>query len=445
MSNSINTQSRKRKQPINDSSLFLTPSIPTKRSTPIAMFFPNMMPFNGLVVMPFHNSKLIQTDPTLLFSTLTSSRQYDIEQEELKAQINELRHSKSDIQQQYESTVETIKRCLAMTRSLLIEKSQLEKKQARKKTMENRFRLGQFVTQRQGVTFVEQWIDGFEFSDKQRAKEQLTRTKENLDKERKILAKKRTFLQQQQQQSMIDETNNSNFNSQDIFNPVYVPSTKSKRTNKNLTIRYDSRVLLLRNRSPFLYFSPQKSASFVITISNGPLTGSSYHQLFSDTSNDSPYLDVNPPHDSGSSSSSSSSSNCSSSLMTLKDWCEYDEVLRLRQLTLKREECDLVQDLDKLDRERNIHIRELKRLYNEDHSRFNQNNILHDRYLILSLIGKGGFSEVHRAFDLREQCYVACKIHQLNKEWKEEKKANFIKHALREYNIHKHLQHKRKY
>jgi hypothetical protein len=29
--------------------------------------------------------------------------------------------------------------------------------------------------------------------------------------------------------------------------------------------------------------------------------------------------------------------------------------------------------------------------------------------------GKGGFSEVHKAFDLKEQRYVACKIHQLNK------------------------------
>ncbi len=129
----------------------------------------------------------------------------------------------------------------------------------------------------------------------------------------------------------------------------------------------------------------------------------------------------------------------------MKNWCEYDEVLRLRQLTLKREEYDLAQDLENLDRERNIHIRELKRLYHEDHSRFNQNNILHDRYLLLTLLGKGGFSEVHRAFDLHEQRYVACKIHQLNKEWKEEKKANFIKHAFREYNIHKHLQHKRKF
>ena len=38
---------------------------------------------------------------------------------------------------------------------------------------------------------------------------------------------------------------------------------------------------------------------------------------------------------------------------------------------------------------------------------------------------------------------MACKIHQLNKDWKDDKKANYIKHALREYNIHKNLQHSR--
>jgi len=59
------------------------------------------------------------------------------------------------------------------------------------------------------------------------------------------------------------------------------------------------------------------------------------------------------------------------------------------------------------------------------------------------LLGKGGFSEVHKGFDTKEQRYVACKIHQLNKDWKDDKKANYIKHALREYNIHKNLQHSR--
>ena len=50
---------------------------------------------------------------------------------------------------------------------------------------------------------------------------------------------------------------------------------------------------------------------------------------------------------------------------------------------------------------------------------------------------------MHKGFDLKEQRYVACKIHQLNKDWKDDKKANYIKHALREYNIHKALEHSR--
>ena len=60
-------------------------------------------------------------------------------------------------------------------------------------------------------------------------------------------------------------------------------------------------------------------------------------------------------------------------------------------------------------------------------ARFKDHPILNDRYLLLNLIGKGGFSEVHKGFDLKEQRYVACKIHQLNREWKDDKKANYIK------------------
>ncbi|UJR38441.1 hypothetical protein I4U23_031109 [Adineta vaga] len=407
MSNSINTTPRKRKQPSSDSSTFLTPSIPAKRATPLTMFFPKLTPSDVSVVMYHNNSKITQTDQLLSIST--SSQHLDNEQEQLTNEIDELRRTKLENQRQYESTIEAVKRCLVMTRSLLIEKSQLEKKQARHKAMENRLRLGQFVTQRQGTSFVEQWVDGHDFLDKQRAQEKLARAKENLERERKILTKKKTLIQQQLMTPTIDDTNQ--INSQDS---IFIPPNRPKRTNKTTKT----------------------------------ITSQQKIQISSDNSNDGHSFytnDNNAPHDSGNSSSSSSSliSNSSSLTMTLQDWYEYDEVLRLRQLTLKREECDLAQDLEKLDRERNVHIRELKRLYNEDHSRFNQNNILHDRYLLLTLIGKGGFSEVHRAFDLREQRYVACKIHQLNKEWKDEKKVNYIKHALREYNIHKHLEHKR--
>ena len=57
--------------------------------------------------------------------------------------------------------------------------------------------------------------------------------------------------------------------------------------------------------------------------------------------------------------------------------------------------------MEKLERERNLHIRELKRIHNEDQSRFNNHPVLNERYLLLMLLGKGGFSEVHKAFDLK--------------------------------------------
>ncbi|CAF1102606.1 unnamed protein product [Adineta ricciae] len=381
--NSSICPSRKRKQP------FLAPSVPAKRSPCHITPLPTTIPSNESVLMSSNSSsKSTQTNSV---PSCTSA----IEENELIAQINELYRAKMDIQCQNENTIETIKRCLTMTRTLLIDKSQLEKKQVRKTAMENRLHLGQFVTQRHGMSFIEQWTDGADFLEKKRAQEQLFRTRKSLNKDRKDLAKKKALLQHSISTLVFDETKS---NSSDTNQ-----SLKTKQTKKNS-------------------FNAQKSL---------PLSFDSNHS-FVDHSNDS-----------RSSSSSSSMSSCSTSPTSLQDWYEYDEILRLRQLTLKREEVELIQDLEKLDRHRNLHIRELKRLYHEDHSRFNINNILHDRYLLLTLIGKGGFSEVHRAFDLNNQCYVACKIHQLNKEWKDEKKANYIKHALREYDIHKHLQHKR--
>ncbi len=98
--------------------------------------------------------------------------------------------------------------------------------------------------------------------------------------------------------------------------------------------------------------------------------------------------------------------------------------------------------------------------------RFKDHPTLNERYLLLHLLGRGGFSEVYKvmsvcgptgfflpypptqkkaylktnvcmfvcmyftvtqAFDLFEQRYAAVKIHQLNKNWREEKKENYHK------------------
>lgn len=65
------------------------------------------------------------------------------------------------------------------------------------------------------------------------------------------------------------------------------------------------------------------------------------------------------------------------------------------------------------------------------------------RYLILRLLGKGGYSEVYKAFDLDACKEVACKIHRFQHDWSEAMKANYIRHALREDEIHKSLNHRR--
>ena len=58
-----------------------------------------------------------------------------------------------------------INKCIEVVKKLLNEKSTIEKKEARQRCMQNRLRLGQFVTQRVGATFQENWTDGYAFQE----------------------------------------------------------------------------------------------------------------------------------------------------------------------------------------------------------------------------------------------------------------------------------------
>ena len=48
------------------------------------------------------------------------------------------------------------------------------------------------------------------------------------------------------------------------------------------------------------------------------------------------------------------------------------------------------------------------------------------------MLGKGGFSEVYKAFDLEESKFCGLKIHYLMPGWPEHVKNNYTKHAYRE-------------
>eukprot|EP00127_Corallochytrium_limacisporum_P007438 Clim_evm41s251 gene=Clim_evmTU41s251 len=125
------------------------------------------------------------------------------------------------------------------------------------------------------------------------------------------------------------------------------------------------------------------------------------------------------------------------------EYFEQLEILNQRIRRLNAEEQKVTEELEDLERQRNLHIREIKRIKDEDSSRFSHCPLLQNRFLLMNLLGKGGFSEVYKAFDVEKNQFVACKIHQLNSTWNERKKNNYIKHACRELQIHENLRHPR--
>lgn len=59
----------------------------------------------------------------------------------------------------------------------------------------------------------------------------------------------------------------------------------------------------------------------------------------------------------------------------------------------------LQENLNRLENEKLTYIKTLRRVYDEEHARFKKSNdyqIIGERYLLLNLLGKGGFSEVYK-------------------------------------------------
>ncbi|XP_068747378.1 serine/threonine-protein kinase tousled-like 2 [Montipora capricornis] len=293
----------------------------------------------------------LQEMETSLSTGAASSQEKESKIESLNRLVEDYKKEVEAQQKALAKLNQSLEKCLEINKKLLITASTLEKKTSRETCMKNRLRLGQFVPVRQGVSFVETWVDGHAFKELAVQQERINHQREELEKQKKSLAKKKP------------QSNAAN--------------AKERKLPKTSGVDIDQ---FARPTSPML-------------------TPMEYH--------------------------------------------EREEILKLRAVALKKEETDLQVEQEKLDRERNLHIRELKRIHNEDNSKFKDHPTLNNRYLLLNLLGKGGFSEVYKGYDLVEHRYVACKIHQLSNEWKEDKKANYIKHALREYNIHKSLDHPR--
>ena len=128
---------------------------------------------------------------------------------------------------------------------------------------------------------------------------------------------------------------------------------------------------------------------------------------------------------------------------------EQKEIYLFKLKMSENEERRLREELQLLEKEKILYQQEFKRTRDEEFSKYcgihskNQFTVLKDRYLILSILGKGGYSEVYKAYDLENCREVACKIHHFDNSWSEQIKDNYIKHAIRENEIHKDLNHRR--
>ncbi|CAF4545341.1 unnamed protein product, partial [Rotaria socialis] len=92
------------------------------------------------------NAKQTQTDITGTINSTTDELEAKNSQiQNLIRERDELRRQLTDVKKDYDKQQNILQKCLAVNKKLLVEKSTLERKQARQKCMENRLRLGQFV------------------------------------------------------------------------------------------------------------------------------------------------------------------------------------------------------------------------------------------------------------------------------------------------------------
>lgn len=128
---------------------------------------------------------------------------------------------------------------------------------------------------------------------------------------------------------------------------------------------------------------------------------------------------------------------------------EQREIYQFKGKLFDNEERRIREQLQVLEKEKSTYLIEFKRIRDEEQSKYcgihrsKTFTVLNDKYLILSILGKGGFSEVYKAFDLENCREVACKIHHFDDSWSDSVKDDYIKHALRENEIHKELNNRR--
>lgn len=126
------------------------------------------------------------------------------------------------------------------------------------------------------------------------------------------------------------------------------------------------------------------------------------------------------------------------------DTMETREVCAHRLEYIKREDLAIKERENRLVADRMLHLKQKSLVNSEDRSRFRHYQQLQGgRYQLLNMIGRGGFSEIYKAFDLDQMCYCAIKINEIDAKMSEAQRVDLVRWALRECEIQKKLQHPR--
>lgn len=233
-----------------------------------------------------------------------------------------------------------ISKCIDVVKKLLKEKSNIEKKEARQKCMQNRLRLGQFVTQRVGATFQENWTDGYAFQELTRRQEEISAEREEIDRQKKLLTKKRPS------NAETGRKRNNSTTTQTQATPAAVGGVGANSGAGGGGSGGGAGGGGGGGASGGGGGGGGSNASNASAVSNtSAAAGTNLHN-----GSDATFLKPDPV----------------SGGYTQQEYYECDEILKLRQNALKKEDADLQLETEKLERERNLHIRELKRIHNED-------------------------------------------------------------------------------
>ena len=284
-------------------------------------------------------SKSMQTDmcakdiENLEAHSVTELEAKDSRIDELQRVNEELTRQLTKAQKEVEDQKATILKCLNVAKELLIEKSTIERKDARAKCMQNRLRLGQFVTKRAGAIFQENWTDGYAFQELAKRQEEIANERDEIDRKKKMLAKRKPNDsngpgRKRASKAQGDQSSDSGNGSEPSSSTVGAGSTGG------------SNVPAVNNNAST---TGANLSSTPMSGPSGTVNGSTDETLFTKP----------PPRDG----------------MTMQEYYEAEEILRLRHNTLKKEDAEMQLEMEKLERARNLHIRELKRIHNEDQSR----------------------------------------------------------------------------